>query len=127
MALLEQDKAEGKQVKDSAYEPWRVLPKWAMLHERKIIIYSMLGARHQGQDMDDFMEEYHLAAEAAVSNHGSKRGRKPCYMTSLLKALEGPFKETYGTLMAFDKNVLGWKHTTSNLAQASSRQRVDDH
>ena len=126
MAQLEQDKAEGKQVEGSAYMPWRVITNRKEMHKRKIIIYSMLGARHDGQEVDTFMAEYHHAAEAAVSNHGSKRGRKPCYMTSLLMALEEPFKKKYGTPVEFEKKVLGWKHTPSNLAKASSkRQRVN--
>ena len=44
MAQLEQDLAEGKQVTGSAYESWRVWSKRKQIYEKKIIIYSMLGA-----------------------------------------------------------------------------------
>ena len=55
MSQLEQDKAEGKQAEGSEYEVWRVVQKRKQIHSRKTIIYSMLGARHEGQDVDAFM------------------------------------------------------------------------
>ena len=73
MAVLKQDKAEGKQVESSAYEVWRVLKR-----HQKIIIYSSLGAVHQGQDADAFMQEYYRTAQDVMTAAKGKRGPKPC-------------------------------------------------
>jgi len=71
MSQLEQDSAEGKQVEGSAYEVWRVWQKRKQIHSRKIIIYSMLGAQHQGQDVDAFMQEYHRTAQDVITDRAA--------------------------------------------------------
>ncbi len=122
MAQLEQDKAEGKQVEGSAYEVWRVLKRKQIYH-RKIIIYSSLGAAHQGQDADAFMQEYHRTAQDVMTAAKGKRGPKPCYMTSLLKALTQPFEEQWGSPVEFEQKVLNWELTASVLAQAAGKRK----
>ena len=129
MARLEQEKAEGKQVEGSAYEPWRVLTnKRKEIYKRKVIIYSMLGAQHQGEELDTFMAKFHERAEDEISKskQASKRGPKPRYMTCLLKALEHQFQQQYGTPVDFEENVLHWRHTASTLAKARSRRKATD-
>ncbi len=68
MAQPEQGKAEGKQVKGYAYEVWRVWQKCKQIHSRKIIIYSTLCARHQGQDVDALMKESHRTAQDVMTD-----------------------------------------------------------
>ena len=46
-----------------------------------------------------------------------QQGAKPCYMSSLLKALENPFQQQYGTPKQFEQNVLKWKLTEKAKAQ----------
>lgn len=121
VAQLEQDKAEGKQVEGSAYEVWRVWQKRKQIHNRKIIIYSMLGAHHQGQDVDAFMQEYHRTAQDVMTDRQGKRGPIPCYMTSLLKALIEPFEEQWGSPVESEQKVLKWKLTASVVAQAAGK------
>ncbi len=123
MSQLEQDSAEGKQVEGSAYEVWRVWQKRKQIHSRKIIIYSMLGAQHQGQDVDAFMQEYHRTAQDVITDRQGKRGPKPCYMASLLKALIEPFEKQWGSPVELEQNVLKWKLTASAVAQAAGKQK----
>ncbi len=122
MAQLEQDKAEGKQVEGFAYEVWRVWQKRKHIYHRKIIIYSMLGAHHQGQDVDDFMQEYHRTAQDVITDRQGKRGPKPCYMTGLLNALIEPCEEQWGSPVEFEQKVLKWKLTASIVAQAAGKR-----
>lgn len=123
MSQLEQDKAEGKQAEGSEYEVWRVVQKRKQIHNRKIIIYSMLSARHQGQDVDAFMQEYHRTAQDVMTDRQGRRGPKPCYMTSLLKALIEPFEKQWGSPVEFEKGVLKWKLTASAVAQAAGKRK----
>ena len=122
MAELEQDKAEGKQVEGSAYEVWRV-SKRKQIYHRKTIIYSSLGAAHQGQDADAFMQEYHRTAQDVMTATKGKRGPKPCYMPSLLKALTQPFEEQWDSPVEFEQKVLNWKLTASVVAQAAGKRK----
>ena len=124
MAQLEQDLTEGKQVTGSAYEPWRVWSKRKQIHEKKIIIYSMLGALMQGKELEAFMKPFDATATDVVEASKGKRGAKPCYMSSLLKALEKPFQQQYGTPKQFEENVLKWKLTEKAKAQAASKKKA---
>ena len=97
--------------------------KRKQIYHRKIIIYSSLGAAHQGQDSDAFMQEYHRTAQDLMTAAKGKRGLKPCYMTSLLRALTQPFEEQWGSPVEFEQKVLKWKLTASVAAQAAGKRK----
>ena len=88
MAQLERELAEGKQATGSAFEPWRNGIPRKSIHERKVLIYSMLGATKRGIDLDSFMQRFHAAAVDAVEASKAKKGPNAKYMTCLLKAIE---------------------------------------
>ena len=76
MAQLEQELAEGKQATGAPFEPWRNGIPRKSIHERKVLIYSMLGATKRGIDLDSFMQPFHAAAVDAVEASNAKKGPK---------------------------------------------------
>ena len=120
---LEKDLAEGRQAQDTSYEPWRRINRKAIF-ERKVIIYSMLGASKAGQELEDFIQPYHNQAEDIMQHAQGKRGPKPSYMSSLLKVLMDDFKQKYKTPVDFERDILNWKHTKTLTSQAASKQPV---
>lgn len=126
MAQLEQDLAEGKQVTGSLFEPWRNGIVRKSIYERKVLIYSMLGAMKRGVDLDSFMKPFHDAAADAVEASKARKGPNAKYMTCLLKAIELSFVTEHKSPHLFEENVLHWKHTAFKQAQAKSRQKAKD-
>ena len=118
---LERDLAEGRQAANTSYAPWRQLNRKG-IYERKVIIYSMLGARETGQEVVEFIEPYHNKAENILQAARGKKGPKPAYMSSLFKVLADDFKQKYKTPVDFEREILKWKHTTTLANQAASKQ-----
>jgi len=67
MAQLEQDRAEGVQRKNSPSVPWRSLDRNS-IRDRKIVIYGMLQAGLQGQDLKEFLAPHVAAAKSLMEN-----------------------------------------------------------
>ena len=118
---LEQDLAEGRQADNTNYAPWRQLNRKA-IYERKVIIYSMLGASKAGEEVEAFITPFHNIAEDVMQAAKGKKGPKPAYMSSLYKALLKDFQQKYKTPVEFEKTVLKWKHTKTLANQAASKQ-----
>ena len=70
------------------------------------------------------MKPYHETAEDVVMASKGKRGAKPCYMSSLLKVVEKPFQQQYGTPKLVELNVLIRNLTDKAKAQAARRQKA---
>ncbi|DBA69391.1 TPA: hypothetical protein ACH3X2_012861 [Trebouxia sp. C0005] len=122
---LEKDLAEGRQAEHTGYAPWRQLPR-KPIHERKVIIYSMLGAREAGQEVEDFIKPYHNMTQDIIEAAKGKKGPKPAYMSTLFKLLVNDFKQKYKTPVEFERTVLKWKHTTTLANQAASKQPAQE-
>lgn len=83
---LERDLAQNKQS-----QPWRIGER-KMIHERKILIYSLLKAEQHGQKLDQFMPHLQRLAEAQMRDgKGKGKGRAPCLFTHVRRIFEADF------------------------------------
>ena len=120
---LEQDWAEGKQGKGSAYEPWRNMNTRKAIYERKVMVYTMLHGRKETEELNAFMKSYTDYATDQVEASRRLPGKSKEFMNCLCNQLKAFFVEKYMSPFHFEKDVLLWKHTDSAAKQAQAKQQ----
>ena len=126
MEQLEKDLQEGVQQQSTAgsiceKERWRQgFTDRNVIRDRKIVLYGMLQAEHDGLNLTAFMAAHVKRAEKAMDEARKQKGAPPTVLTYIKRQFEQA--ANFKTPSDFEEQVLGWKLTDKVKKQAASKK-----
>ena len=129
-SVLEQDFKEGKQASaDDMWIPWRETGNKARkgIHDRKLVIYTLLEAKALGCDLNAFMKPFEEKAYAASEKSKKKSGNTSTVMSQLVKHvftdMEGQRDDSYFISSGCTAVAAHWQGQKPGQQQATPNLR----
>ena len=104
--------------------PWRETGNKGRkgIHDRKLVIYTLLEAKALGFDLSAFMKPVEEKAYAASEKSQKESGNTSTVMSQLVNMLSQTWKDRGMTPTLFEQDVLQWQLTGKARNQGSSKQ-----